>query len=75
MQWIDAIHAQEAAYTVVAFRMGMQCCFFLTDAVSRLIKTDKKISGISKLLGLGMPLILCFYLVIKGIFFPPYTPW
>ena len=29
MQWIDAIHAQEAAYTVVAFRMGMQCCFSL----------------------------------------------
>ena len=27
MQWIDAIHAQEAAYTVVAFRMGIQCCF------------------------------------------------
>ena len=29
MQWIDAIHAQEAAYTVVAFRMGLQCCFSL----------------------------------------------
>ena len=29
MQWIDVIHAQEAAYTVVAFRMGMQCCFSL----------------------------------------------
>lgn len=29
MQWIDGIHAQEAAYTVVAFRMGMQCCFSL----------------------------------------------
>lgn len=29
MQWIDDIHAQEAAYTVVAFRMGMQCCFSL----------------------------------------------
>ena len=27
MQWIDAIHAQEAAYTVVVFRTGMQCCF------------------------------------------------
>ena len=25
--WIDAIHAQEAAYTAVVFRMGMQCCF------------------------------------------------
>ena len=29
LQWIDAIHAQEAAYAVVAFRMGMQCCFSL----------------------------------------------
>ncbi len=29
MQWIDAIHAQETAYTVVAFRMGMQYCFSL----------------------------------------------
>ena len=29
MQWIDAIHAQEAAYKVVAVRMGMQCCFSL----------------------------------------------
>ena len=27
--WIDAIHAQEAAYTAVVFRMGMQCCFAL----------------------------------------------
>ena len=27
MQWIDAIHAQEAAYTVVVFRMSMQYCF------------------------------------------------
>lgn len=70
MQWLDAIHAQEAAYTVVAFRMGMQC-FFLTDAVGRFIIT-RKISGISKLLGLGIPLILCFYLVKKGILFPLY---
>lgn len=29
MQWIAAIHSQEAAYTVVAFRIGMQCCFSL----------------------------------------------
>ena len=29
MQWIDAIHVQEAAYIIVAFRMGMQCCFSL----------------------------------------------
>lgn len=27
--WIDAIHAQEAAYTAVVFRMRMQCCFAL----------------------------------------------
>ncbi len=26
MQWIDAT-MQEAAYTVVVFRTGMQCCF------------------------------------------------
>ena len=70
MQWLAAIHAQEATYTVVAFRMGMQC-FFLTDAVGRFIIT-RKISGISKLLGLGIPLIPCFYLVKKGIIFPLY---
>ena len=29
MQWIDAIHAQESAYSTVVFRMGMQCCFSL----------------------------------------------
>ncbi len=29
MQWIDAIYAQEAAYTVVDFRTGMQCCLSL----------------------------------------------
>ncbi len=29
MQWIDAIQAQESAYTAVVFRMGMQCCFSL----------------------------------------------
>ena len=29
MQWIDAIQAQESAYTTVVFRMGMQCCFSL----------------------------------------------
>lgn len=27
VQWIDAIHAQKAAYIVVAFGMGMQCYF------------------------------------------------
>ena len=36
MQWIDAIHAQEAAYTVVAFRMGIQCCFSLLMQLSDL---------------------------------------
>ena len=29
MQWIDAIQAQESAYTAVVFRMGIQCCFSL----------------------------------------------
>ncbi|MBQ7972069.1 MAG: hypothetical protein IJ291_01245 [Lachnospiraceae bacterium] len=29
MQWIDAIQAQESAYTAVVFRMGMQLCFSL----------------------------------------------
>lgn len=29
MQWIDAIQAQESAYTAVVFRMGMQFCFSL----------------------------------------------
>ena len=28
-RWIDAIQAQEAAYSVIVFRMGMQCCFSL----------------------------------------------
>ncbi len=28
-QWTDAIHAKNAAYSMVIFRMGMQCCFFL----------------------------------------------
>lgn len=27
--WIDAIHAQDEAYTAVVFRMAMQCCFAL----------------------------------------------
>ncbi len=26
-QWTEAIHAQNAAYTMVVFRMAMQCCF------------------------------------------------
>ena len=29
MQWTEAIHAQNAAYTSVVFRMTMQCCFSL----------------------------------------------
>ena len=28
-QWIDAIQAQNSAYTAVVFRMGMQFCFSL----------------------------------------------
>ncbi len=29
MQWIDAIQAQNSAYTAVVFRLGMQFCFSL----------------------------------------------
>ena len=29
INWIEAIHAQNEAYTTVAFRMAMQCCFAL----------------------------------------------
>ena len=29
MQWIDAIQAQESAYTAIVFRMAIQCCFSL----------------------------------------------
>ncbi len=28
-QWTEAIQAQNAAYTMVVFRMAMQCCFSL----------------------------------------------
>ena len=28
-QWTDASHAKNAAYSMVIFRMGMQCCFSL----------------------------------------------
>ena len=28
-RWIDAIQAQEATYSVIVFRMDMQCCFSL----------------------------------------------
>lgn len=28
-KWIATIHAQNAAYTSVMFRMAMQCCFSL----------------------------------------------
>ena len=28
-QWTDTIHAKNAAYSMVIFRMGMQCCFSL----------------------------------------------
>ena len=29
MQWTEAIHAQNAAYTMVVFLMAMLCCFSL----------------------------------------------
>ncbi len=29
MQWPEAIHAQNAAYTMVVFRMAIQYCFSL----------------------------------------------
>lgn len=29
VQWIDAIQAQNSAYTAIVFRMGMQFCFSL----------------------------------------------
>ena len=44
--------------------------FFLANAVNRLIIASKKISGIHNRLGLGIPPILYFYLVVKDIFFP-----
>lgn len=28
-EWIDCVHAESAAYSMVVFRMGMQCCFSL----------------------------------------------
>ena len=28
-RWVDAIQTQESAYSVIVFRMGMQCCFSL----------------------------------------------
>ncbi len=35
-QWIEAIQAQESAYTVVVFRMGMQFCFSLLMQLANL---------------------------------------
>lgn len=35
-QWIDAIQAQESAYTTVVFRMGMQLCFSLLTQLADL---------------------------------------
>ena len=35
-QWIDAIQAQESAYTSVVFRMGMQFCFSRKRQIARL---------------------------------------
>ena len=48
--------------------------FFLANAVNRLIIASKKISGIHNRLGLGIPPILYFYLVVKDIFFPLIPP-
>ena len=28
-RWVDAIQTQDAAYSIIVFRMGMQCCFSL----------------------------------------------
>lgn len=33
-RWIEAIQAQESAYTAVVFRMGMQFCFSLLMQLS-----------------------------------------
>ena len=35
-QWIDAIQAQESAYTAVVFRMGIQLCFSLLTQLADL---------------------------------------
>lgn len=35
-KWITAIHAQNAAYTSVVFRMAMQCCFSLLMQLANL---------------------------------------
>ena len=35
-QWTEAIHAQNAAYTMVVFRMAMQCCFSLLVQLANL---------------------------------------
>ena len=35
-QWIDAIQAQNSAYTTVVFRMGMQLCFSLLMQLANL---------------------------------------
>jgi hypothetical protein len=35
-QWTDAIHAKNTAYSMVIFRMGMQCCFSLLMQLANL---------------------------------------
>lgn len=51
------------------FPDGHAILFFLADAVSRLVKTHKK-SAVFR--DLEIPLILCFYLVVKELFIPLY---
>ena len=35
-QWTDAIHVKNAAYSMVIFRMGIQCCFSLLTELADL---------------------------------------
>lgn len=62
----------ERHYFIERLRYAM--LFFLANAVNRLIIASKKISGIHNRLGLGIPPILYFYLVVKDIFFPLIPP-
>ena len=35
-QWTDSIHVKNAAYSMVIFRMGMQCCFSMLIQLANL---------------------------------------
>ena len=74
MQWIDAIHALKLLIPLLLSEWGCNAVF-LTDAVSRLVKLTEKSAVFQNFLGLGIPLILCFNLVVKGIFSLPLYPW